>query len=60
LREAGTWRAFYGERGDRNDEVVFANESNACEQLINEVMRVASSGGAYRGESPSVSALTLP
>jgi len=34
VAEIDGWHVFYSERGNRNDEIVFASESAACHELL--------------------------
>lgn len=38
IQEDDGWHVFYSERGDRNTEEVFGNESAACEELKRRVV----------------------
>ncbi|GAA1576699.1 hypothetical protein GCM10009804_36650 [Kribbella hippodromi] len=39
LPEQGSWRVYYSERGNRNDERVYANEADACQALLDLLLR---------------------
>ena len=39
VEEAGLWHVFYSERGNRNDEAVFTDENNACQNLRERLLR---------------------
>lgn len=39
LPEQGRWHVYYSERGNRNNESVFANEAEACQALLDALMR---------------------
>lgn len=39
LLEAGRWKVYYSERGQRTNEFVFADEGAACQRLLDELLR---------------------
>lgn len=38
VQEPDGWHVYYSERGNRNEEAVFASESAACEELLRWVL----------------------
>jgi hypothetical protein len=39
IPELGRWHVYYSERGNRNEERVFADEAAACQELLNRLLR---------------------